>query len=77
MADRRASEAAVMAALADGGEMHTGQLGAAAGLKPGTAVPILARMEAAGVLTSRVEPSPDRPARRYYRLARPDLEGVQ
>src|ERR1700759_1532107 len=53
-------------------ELYGLEIGDAAGLASGTVHPILARLEAAGWLTSRwedVDPAVvGRPARRYYRL---------
>jgi PadR family transcriptional regulator PadR len=61
-----------------GAELYGAQIGAAAGLMSGTVHPILARLEAAGWVSSRweeIDPvQAGRPARRYYRLTGDGIE---
>lgn len=63
------------------GERYGFEIGQAAGLPSGTVHPILARLEAAGWLTSwweDVDPSQaGRPARRYYRLTADGVPAAQ
>jgi PadR family transcriptional regulator, regulatory protein PadR len=37
------------------------------GISPGTVYPVLGRLEREGLLASRLQPSPQGPARKYYR----------
>lgn len=69
----------VLEVLADGGEIHGFAIARTAKRPTGSVYPILARLEEAAWVHSRREaqhPQPSRPARRFYQLTEPGLEGA-